>query len=231
MSFDDAFAFAKVVASTLGSEAKSLLLNLRGFAENDDDDKGEPAAEMPVYGALGVVSRPRKPDDKGFAEAVAGRSDDGLQPIAMRDVRISKARGNVLEGSTGIAGYGGAFVAIDDAPSGGGSIVTAYAPYAFDGSGVPAHAHSITMNTTPGDESVIVAAGDGQSVIMNAATGVMILRSKSGKALVILDDDKVTISGKTITLYGLVTIGNPATAVPALPGAAFPGCTSLNVSP
>jgi uncharacterized Zn-binding protein involved in type VI secretion len=232
MSFDDAFAFVKVVASSLSGEAKALLLNLRGFADNDaDDSTGEASTDSPAYGALGVISRPRPPSSAGAAEALAARTDDGLVAGPIRDLRISKARGNVREGGTSLAGYGGAFVAIDDAPSGGGSIITAYAPYAFDGSGVPAHAHSITMNTTPGQESIVIAAGDGQAVTMDIATGVTCIRSNTGKATIIMKDDAITISGKTIVLQGVVTVGNPATALPALPGPAFLGSTSLNLSP
>lgn len=234
--FDAAFAYVKIVASSLSDKAKAVLVNVSAFGDGDGDEDpdAEGSPDEPLWGALGVVSRPRKPSADGHAEAIAARSENGLRPIAARDLRVNKARGNVNEGAVGIAGYGGAFVSIDDAPSGGGSIVTVYAPYAFDGSGVPAKALTISLDTTKGGESIVVAHASGAAVVMTT-TGELVLRSDTGKASIILKGDAVTINGGTISILGNVTVGGgpttkitlgdatPGVAVPMLPGAAFLG--------
>lgn len=237
--FDSAFAFVKIIGSTLSTKARAVLVNVVGFADGLDEAEG--STEEPIWTALGVVSRPRKPSADGHAEGIAARADDGLRPIAMRDLRINKARGNVNEGAVGVAGYGGAFVSIDDAPSGGGSIVTVYAPYEKDADGVPQKAHSISLDTTAGSEAVTVAHASGAAVVATP-DGSLVLRSDTGKARIILKGDTVTIDGATISITGNVMlgggplvnviIGNPATAIPMAPGAGFAGSApNIKVQP
>ena len=112
--------------------------------------------------------------------------------------------------------------------------MTVYAPYAFDGEGVPAKALSLSLDTTEGGESVIVAHASGAAVVMTA-TGELVLRSDTGKATIVLKDDAITISGGTVVVSGNVTVGGgpttkvtlgdatPGAAVPMAPGAGFLG--------
>ncbi len=221
--FDAAFAYVKVMASSLGEKAKGVLVNVSAFADGDDEATAEGATDEPLWGALGVVSRPRPPDASGHAEAIAARAEAGLRPLATRDLRITRARGNVREGATGIAGYGGGFVSIDDAPAGGGSIMTVYVPYAFDGKGVPSKALAITLDTTPGSESVVVAHASGAAVVMTH-TGELVLRSDTGEARIVLKGDTITLQAAKVVAQGNVVLGaNPIGAVPlAAPGAMSP---------
>ena len=124
---------------------------------------------------------------------------------------------------SGIAGYGGGFVSIDDAPAGGGSIMTVYVPYAFDGKGVPSKALAITLDTTPGSESVVVAHASGAAVVMTH-TGELVLRSDTGEARIVLKGDTITLQAAKVVAQGNVVLGaNPIGAVPlAAPGAMSP---------
>ena len=221
--FDRAFAYVRVLASSLGEKAKGVLVNVAGLGDGDDVENAEGSTEEPLWGALGVVSRPRPPDAGGAAEAIAARAEGGLRPLAMRDLRISKARGNVREGATGIAGYGDAFVSIDDAPAGGGSIVTIYAPYARDGDGMPAKALAVTLDTTEGGESIVVAHASGAAVVLTH-TDELVLRSDTGEARIVLKGDTITLQAKSVVAQGNVVLGaNPVGAVPlAAPGATSP---------
>ena len=225
--FDRVLAFASVVSTTLGVAAKQILVSLRAFKDGDGDDdaSAEGSSSEALYGAIGVFSRPRDADATGAAEVVCARTQDGLQPIAGRDLRIVAARGNVAKGSVSLAGYGGGFVAIEDTPAGTSSVVIVYAP---GPSGGPAH--TITLDTTSGNESVVVAHKDGMAITMS--DGKLVLRSKTGKAIVILDDDAISMVAKTISLKGNVAAGaDPTTAVPMAPGPAFLGSLSVFVSP
>lgn len=220
-SFDDLLVFCTVAASVLSDTAKHVLLDLRGLADGDGDEGADESASEPVYGALGVVARPRSPSDTGKAEALGARQSDGILPFALRDLRISKARGNVREGSTGIAGYQGAFVAIDDVEEnvdGSGSVLTLYVPFA-DGS----KASALSFTTKPGEESVMLAHGSGAAVVLTK-NGELVLRSNTGKARVILRDDTIVLQAQKVIAQGNVVLGaNPVGAVPlAAPGATSP---------
>lgn len=211
--FDEVLAFAKVVTSAVKGEARALLLSLRGYSDGDVDDlAAERSQDEPAYGALGVFSRPRDPEGREHAEAVCARTDDGLLPVAMRDLRISRARGNVAKGAVGIAGYGGAFVSIDDAPQGTGSVLTAYVPFEHGEGGAPAKAHAVVIDSTTGNESILLVHALGHSVSLGA-DGAVTIRSADGSSFVVVSDDGVALSGG-LKLVGNLSVGSEATADP-----------------
>lgn len=206
---DRLVAFCKVVSTTVGEHSGSILLNLRGDSAGDTDNaSAEQSTDEPIYGALGVLSRARAADTLGHAEAIALRTDDGLPTVALRDLRITRARGNVAHGAVSLAGYGGGFVGIDDAPTGTGSIVTVYAPYQHDGEGIPAKAHVVTLDTTTGNEAVILAHAEGHSVILTAE-GKVLIKNKAGDVFLSVEDDGTVFSGD-VKLTNNLLAGNTA---------------------
>src|SRR5947208_11435172 len=96
MLFDFAFGWARVVASTLGGKARDILIDLAGVADNDAEPL-EASKQESLFGALGVVARPKAPDATGTAEVITARTSDGLQPLAARDLRLN-AKVNPKEG-------------------------------------------------------------------------------------------------------------------------------------
>lgn len=205
--FDSAFAYCRALASTLGDVSKQVLVSLRGLG--DEQDYAETATDEPVYGVVGFISRPMDPDDDGAAEYIAARGDDNLTPFAGRDLRISKARGTVPKGTATMCTQTGAFVSIDNAPSGTGSVVTIYAPYQHT-SGVPAKAHAITVDTTTNNEHIAVIHAAGHSMLLTHE-GKLILKNSAGDAFISLDDDGITITGD-VKCTNNVIVGSPATA-------------------
>jgi hypothetical protein len=213
--FDDVLTFCRVAASSLGATAKTVLLNLRGLAAGDNDDTGEQSTEEPVYGALGVVSRPRDPSSAGAAEAVSARRADGLPVIALRDLRLNKARGHVAPGTVSVVGYGGAFLSIDDAPNGGGSVLTLYAPYGFDPE--PNVAHSIILDTTSGNEAILIVHGLGHAILLDK-DGKVVIKNGAGDVFISVEPDGIVVNGAvkvvggTMQIATSLVVGNPATA-------------------
>jgi hypothetical protein len=210
--FDRLLAFGKVFATTVGGAAKQVLVNVRAFADADTDDaEAEGSNAEPMFGALGVISRPLPPSADGHAEVIAARREDGLQPFAGRDLRVSKARGSVNQGSHNLAGYHGAFVGIEPAASGDGDTVTIYVPFSFSGD-TPAKAHTLTLDPTPGAETIALAHASGCALFMNK-NDELVLRNKNGSQLVTMRADEIAITG-VIKLFGGVIAGNSGTALP-----------------
>lgn len=205
--FDSAFAFCRALVSSLGEKSNQVLVSLRGLG--DEANYAETSAEEPVYGVIGFISRPMDPDDNGAAEFVAARGDDSLTPIAGRDLRICKARGNVPKGTATMCTHTGAFVSIDNAPSGTGSVVTIYAPYEHT-DGVPAKAHAITIDTTTNNEHVAVIHAAGHSILLTK-DGALILKNAAGDVFVSIEDGGVTIAGPVQATTNMV-IGSAVTA-------------------
>lgn len=212
--FDRVLAFCRVVGAELGKQSPAVLVALRGLADGDDAATAEGAADEPVYGAGAVLFRPMLPNDLGAAEAVCGRTDDGLPVIAMRDLRISKSRGSMQLGSASLCGYNGSFLGTDKSPDGTGDVVTLYVPYEHDDDGVPAKAHAITIDTTIGNESITIAHADGAAVIL-APGGELILKGKDDDKILIIDAKGVTTSGVAKATTGLV-VGSAAVAKPVV---------------
>ena len=110
-AFDTLLAAAKVAGSQVTNDVVGL--NVEVFAG------GESSTGEPVFAALGDGGRPLPPDDDGFAESISARSSDGLPVIAVRDLRIEKARASPpSEGTIFRAGYHGAELRFD-VPSAG----------------------------------------------------------------------------------------------------------------
>lgn len=207
---DGVIAFCKVAASTLGKGAGSVLLNLRAFSDGDaDDSTAETSSEETSYAGVGLISNPRPADAAGHAEAVALRAEDGLPTIALRDLRITKARGPIAKGAVSLAGYGGAFLTIDDAASGTGSVVTLYVPFEHDGAGVPAKAHVLTIDSTPGNEGIVLAHADGHALLLTPE-GKVLLKNKAGDAFLSIEEEGLVFSGDLKVTNNLLAGSAPA---------------------
>jgi hypothetical protein len=150
------------------------------------------------------------------------------------------------EGVLALVGYGGGFHSLtpvegDSTPDGGGTIHVLYCPYDFDDDGVAQKAHSIILDPTPGNESIIIAHADGMAITMSSQDKKAILmKNASGDATFRLDDDGITMTAANIQISGTITmdpglagnvvIGDPFTASPLLPGVASQGSSKLFVS-
>src|SRR5574341_1718301 len=137
MVIDSIVQFGRAFASSISSETKAILAQVSGIAgldpEDDlDDNDGEVGQNSEVFGALGVVSRPKLPERSGnkefAAEVVCLRTSDGLVPVAWRDLRLDAAFPNgQKEGSTALVGYGKGFITLD-LNADGENILVAYCP-------------------------------------------------------------------------------------------------------
>jgi hypothetical protein len=129
---DELLVRAKVIASTVGDVSKTILVNLRGIAASETDEQAEQALGVQLFGALGLVARPRDADADGAAEGIAARAGDSLWPFALIDRRLSKARGAIAKGVISLVGYNRGHVTIEDAEARGreepGSKITIETP-------------------------------------------------------------------------------------------------------
>lgn len=211
--------------------------SLRTSLQRGDGD-GEFVEGAETFAALGLIGRPLPPDNRDgrdeHMEVVCVRQQDGLIPIAARDLRLRMGGNAPGDGVLAFAGYGGGFhsltpVAAGGAPDGGGTLHVLYCPYDYDGNGVAQKAHSVILDPTGGNESVVVAHASGCAVTMT--NDELVMKSPDGSSWIGLSNDGITIVGKSIQLSGGVIIGNAQTAVPLLAGAASPPCSTLLVSP
>jgi hypothetical protein len=236
--FDRVLTFAKVVASSVRDTV--ALYNL-AVGPSDEDD--EQAHEQEVFSGLGWIARPRAPSLLGsalaWAEVIAARTSDGLVAFGFRDLRLHARFPNPKAGSIAFVAYGGGFHSFDDTTADSGdekaSISVLYVPYAWSG-GAPTKAMTITVDPSPGNESVTILHGEGQLLGMTA-DGAITMQSESKtaapKSVLRLDASGITMQADSIVLNGSVSIGDPTAAAPfpLLAGPASPPCPRLFLSP
>jgi len=221
VAFDVVAGFFDVVGTSFGRKVNSLLVSLAGATGRTASAPKEIAERQQAWnsGTLAVFANPLDPTTSGRpkqAGAVGLRTADGVVPIAWHDPRVDEAFPNgVAKGTVAFAGYGKGFYSIslvdkDDEASPG--IHTLYAPYAFDGEGVPAKAHSITLNTKGGKESISVVHAEGHAVLLDQ-DGNAIIRSKDGANTIQVSNSGIFINGN-LTVNGGATIGNPTAPIP-----------------
>lgn len=243
--------FSDVVNSSLSSRTGAVQLSVTGIAGLDygeessiplaDDKKAENTNNAEQYSAPGIIGRPLPPQSlKGIdyrMNVVCIRTADGLVPVAYRDLRWKMGGNGPGAGVLAFVGYGGGFhsltpVAKGSNPSGGGTLHVIYCPYDFDNDGNARKAHTIILDPSQGNESIMITHANGLALTMsNEGKKAILMKNASGNATLRLDDDGVTITASRIVLNGGVTIGDAATAVPMLAGAASPPAPKLFVSP
>ncbi|TDI91267.1 MAG: hypothetical protein E2O75_04995 [Chloroflexi bacterium] len=238
--------FSHVVTSSLHPTTNALQYSVPGIGEmsqddggsiNNDPDIGEGTNDAEVFGQAAVLVRPLPPeiiDGQVFhLEVACIRETDGLVPIATRDLRLKMPGAAPNEGTVAFVGYGGGFLSHSAVDSGaGGTISVMYCPYDFDADGNAQKAHSITLDPTSGNESIIIAHANGLAVTMDDQDKhAIVLKNTDGSASLRVDDDGVTLTGAQIVLNGTVIVGSNLTAVPLLAGPASPPSSKLFVSP
>ena len=250
---DWVFQIAKVVGSSIAEGASGTkrpvqyrIVGLPGWdlsgseiAIDENENNSESTDDADVYGALGVLGRPLPPESAAgveeHAEVVCVRTADVLVPIAVRDVRLRMGGNAPNEGTVAFVGYGGGYHSIspvDNADLTKGAIQVIYCGYDFDSSGVAGKAHTIILDPTSGNESVMIVHAEGMAITMGDAANKksLVLKNANGDAWIRLDNDGITLSGK-IVLNGSFIVGDPMTSVTLLAGVASPPCSVLFVSP
>lgn len=245
-AIDQVLAFVKVIASELIAGEPTFNVtgigDIRaeglGFAGDDGDDAGEQAAGQVAYGPLGILGRPLPPEGPLYAEALAARVDGGLSPIAWRDMRINNAvnpgaPGTPALGQLMFAGYGGAFLshALTAAAVGSrkANISTWYVPFDFDAGGVPAKAHVISIDPTPGNSSISLVHADG---VFFSLTSDGITWAVDNATFGSIKAGEVLIQASRIMLKGNCYLGaQPEVGAPLLGGPISPPSPSIFVSP
>lgn len=245
--------FAKVVGSSIAEGASGTrrpvqyrIVGLPGWdltgdeiAVDENENNSETTDDADVYGTLGVTGRPLPPDNAGgvkeHAEVVCLRTADGLVPIAVRDVRLRMGGNAPNEGTMAFVGYGGGYHSIspvDNTDLTKGAIQVIYCGYDFDSSGIAQKAHTIILDPTLNNESVMIVHAEGMAITMGDAADKrsLVLKNHDGTAWIRLDKNGITLCGK-IVLNGGVIIGDPMTSVPLLAGVASPPCSKLFLSP
>ncbi len=246
--------FSTAVSSSLHEQNGSIQYSITGImgfegevgspgsVTFDDGTAAEGTNDAEIYTAPGIIGRPLPPRTINGVEqhmdVVCIQTVEGLVPIAYRDLRLAMAGGSAPgEGVLAFVGYGGGFhsmtpVEIGADPAGGGTLHVIYCPFDFDSDGVAQKAHSIILDPTVGNESIMIAHANGLALTMSDADKkAIVMKNAAGDATLRLDDDGITLTATTIVLSGGVIVGNPLTAVPLLPGAASPGSTVFYVSP
>ncbi len=239
---DGVVQFATVIRSALSTESsKAIEYSIEGAGSLFDGQPGEEDDGTEVYSGLGLLGRPLPPgripnsnDNREVRhEVVCLRTSDGLVPIAHRDNRIQMPGAAPREGTIALVGYGGGFHSMDPVDGGeGGTIHVIYCPYDFDSDGVAQKAHSIVLDPTSGNESLVISHGEGMAISMgDDGKRELVLKNADGTATFRLDDDGITMTAVTLVLSGGVIVGDPLTAIPLLPGVASQGSSVFFLSP
>jgi len=241
---DSIIRFSEIVNSSLNTRTQAVQYSVVGLADSntpDDDTAAESVDDAEPYTSPGMVGRPLPPRSingiEQHMDVLCVITSDGLVPVGYRDTRLKMGGNGPGEGVLAFVGYGGGFhsltpVAQGDDPAGRGTIHVLYCPYDFDGNGVAQKAHSIILDPTDGNESIMVVHAEGMAMTMSGQDKkALLLKNAAGDATLRLDDDGITLTAKTIVLSGGVIVGEPALAVPLLPGIASPGSTKFFVSP
>jgi hypothetical protein len=198
--FNRLFSILYAVTSKLGVASPSVLLNLTA---DDADPDAESSAEEAVWSP--VLVRPRDKDADGLAEMIAVRGEDCFHVLALRDLRLTTAAGQLAKGSVRLPGYGGGFVSIDDRPDQESSILTAYTPYANK-----TKAHAVILDTSEGNEAISVVHGAGHAILLTP-DGTIIMKNKAGDAFLGVSDSGVLMSGD-MKLGNNLVVGDPTAA-------------------
>lgn len=210
-----AVSTSQILGSATGGPFSAVTASGEGIVEGDKPE------EMELWGAPGIVFRPRPPenvqgsDGKTYevgCEAKTVQAGDRVMPFSWRDLRLNKAFPAPKPGTTALVGYGGGFLSFDDVdtPSGKASMLTAYVPYEFDSSGVPTKALAIIAD--PSQESVALIQGDGAAVVLGPSG---ITARADGSTWLSLGPGSCSIVAAAIQLRGVVSMGASAEA-PAL---------------
>lgn len=203
-------AHARAAASRVLGTAKAVLVNLESLV-------GDSSTDEAFFGTLGVVARPKGPvaqkdatglNPKGECEVICVKNEDGLQPIAARDLRIN-ARTNPVEGEVVLAGYDGGFVSIKTASNGQGSQLVMLAP-ALNGSGTITTSHALVMD--PGTQNAVsLVHRSGHGLILTSA-GNAIVKNAAGDVYLQASSSALTLNGNTQVVGGMVV--SPGTPTP-----------------
>lgn len=226
---DQVCAFGRALSSRLinGEPVYSVagIAEFGGFgsgAADLTDSKGEQAPDAVGYSALGAFGRPLPPNADGEAEVVALRTDGALNPIGWRDPRIGKAinangaGGAPGEGQIGVGGYGGGMMTLAQASAASGSrtpdIGTWYLPFAFDGSGQPTKALTISLN--PADQSISILHSDGPRIdlLHDTGNGPGMVFTIDGATFCRMTAGEFTVNAAKIMLKGNCFLGREAEA-------------------
>lgn len=236
---DQVIEFAKVLGSAVAGRNAAVTYNLTGIGDfledvsgnvtGDDagDESGERADEQPGYQALGVVARPLDPEGQLYAESVAARTSDGMEPFAWRDLRINRALNPTgagtapKKGQVMFAGYAGAFLSHELAAADSGdqkpNVTTLYVPYSFT-DGVPAKAHVVVIDPTIGIQII-----NGEGAFLSLANDVGngepgIVWGMSASSFGRISESEALVHAPKIMLKGNVYLGASAeTGVPVSP--------------
>lgn len=244
--FDFVLAFADVIATSFNDRTHALQVNVAGIGSYDPEDDlnnleaGEVGDDGEAFGALGVIARPLDPETingKDFnAEVICARTDDGLTPIAWRDLRLFQFFPNGMpKGRVSLVGYGGGFHSLDVVDSGDrqANIHVIYCPFEYVGD-TPQRASSIIMDPNPANGITVthgISATEGYQAVLND-DGIQ-FRGPSGQTFVWMTDDDIILNAKnSIRLKGNVLVGSAdAGHLPLLAGTASPACPTLWLSP
>lgn len=210
-------SFFRVLGSTVVGKHSAVLVGLEGgiggLGDFSAEEVGEQMTDVEAYGAPGIVFRPRPKEtidgEPLHAEAFGVRTPRGGVPLAWRDLRWHRRFPAPKPGSVAFVGYGGAFLAFDDA-DGDTSLATLYVPYARNGAGVPTKAHSITIDPT--QESIKILHGDGAEITLLQNKGIMAVSDNS--TWWEMKPGTFNVQAAQIGLVGSVFIGNPTGGAP-----------------
>lgn len=203
-ALDWTLRLARITASSLSTKLGRVMVTLRGLG--DTDATAETSANEPLWGTIGILARPRAPSADGAAQVIAAIKEDGLLPIASWDPRLSRARGNVNEGSISLVGYGGSFVGLDYDDATSSDVVTIYRLE----NGSPKKAHVITLSK----DEITILHSYGHYLVLNKLGGIVLV-NKAGTSFVQVDDEGIALNGPVKMVTGMLA-GDVASAKPVV---------------
>ncbi len=216
-----AFAFGRMVATTLKGASNAILANIELLDAGDGAVEG--SSEEPVFGPIGFYSRPMPPVGKdaatglnpeGEAEVFAVREGDQVIPLVGRDLRLNK-QVNPKDGTVGMVHYSGGFVEITYDADKRASVITMYA-LRKKSDGTADKASVFTINANEADSSIIMLHEKGQALTMTP-DGDVLITSPAGDAYVqVRNDGHLVLNGVSLVVAGGALVGGTTGGEPVM---------------
>lgn len=193
--------------TAMGSEYSGGFLTVQPDFYGDKAG-GEGGIVQHPYGFLG---RPADPDGDGSCQVLHAYEGDQLHAIPTQDARALAKLPALSKGGSVQYGSDGGFASFDPDTH----THTLYIPTDFDASGTPTKAHLFQIGKdTTGKRCITILHADGPAItVLEGGKKSIVIKNAASDAYVEVNDDGITLNGKT-TIKGGLTANEGAAVVP-----------------
>lgn len=185
------------------SEVEGSEVDEQGWLSVQVNAYGPSAARsgMLLHSPYGLLGRPLDPDEEGACKALTAREGDQDHAIATVDLRVLKKLPQPKKGGSVQFGADGGFGEFNPETH----TWTLYIPVDFDGEGKATKAHLLQIGKdTNGKRCITLLHADGPAIsILEGGKRSVVIKNAASDAYVEVNDDGITLNGKTVIKGGL----------------------------